>query len=171
MEMFGFLLEQLGDAARHRSEKWRSPSVAVAVELDVGQMDRQAFGAADGRERRLDVAGNAEVAAVDVQGMGDAELVQSARKRHDDVARRDAVIDVLLVEIELALVELEGADAAGIDDLDGDRLGGVHRPGDIVLDREKSFLPAIWRRRKSSLPSMTKAPLSMIGVSAISMCA
>jgi hypothetical protein len=36
-----------------------------------------------------------------VQRMRDADLQQAARQRQDDVARRDAVVDVLLVEIEL----------------------------------------------------------------------
>ena len=71
-------------------------------------------------------------------GCGTPSSCSAARERQDDVARRDAVVDVLLVEIELALVELEGADAAGIDDLDRDRLRGVHGPGDVVLDRLRS---------------------------------
>ena len=66
--------------------------------------------------------------------MHDAELFQRARQGHDDLPRRHVVVDVLLVEIELALIELEGADAAGIDHLDGDRLRRMHGPGDVVLD-------------------------------------
>ena len=88
----------------------------------------------------LDIAGNAEIAAVDVQRVGDAELLQRAGERQDDLPRRHVVVDVLLVEIELALIELEGADAAGIDDLDGDRLRGMHGPGDVVLDRLEVLL-------------------------------
>ena len=44
------------------------------------------------------------------------------------------IVDVLLVEIELALIEFEIADAAGVHHLDRDRLRGVHGPGDIILD-------------------------------------
>ena len=49
---------------------------AVAVELDMRQVQRQAVGGAHGGERRLDVAGDAEVAGVHVQRMGDTELEQ-----------------------------------------------------------------------------------------------
>src|SRR5262249_40852175 len=75
--------------------------------------------------------------------MGHTELLHGAGERQDDLARRDLVIDVLLVEIELALVELEGADAARIDYLDGDRLRGMQDPGDVVLDRRKILLGCI----------------------------
>ena len=125
MEMLGYFFRSSAICAAPE-EKWRSPLGAVAVELDMRQMQRQALGGADRRQRRLDVAGDAEVAAVHVQRMRHAELQQAARQRQDDVARRDAVVDVLLVEIELALVELEGADAAGVHDLHRDRLRGVH---------------------------------------------
>ena len=101
---------------------------------------RQAFRRADRGQRRLDIAGDAEIAAVNVQRMRDAELLQRARQRQDDLPRRHVVVDVLLVEIELALIELEGADAAGIDHLDGDGLRGVHGPGDVVLDRLEVLL-------------------------------
>ena len=63
-----------------------------------------------------------------------------ARERQDDLARRHVVVDVLLVEIELALIELERADAARVDDLDGDGLRGMHGPGDVVLDRLEVLL-------------------------------
>src|SRR5262249_60728531 len=93
-----------------------------------------AFRGADRRERRFDIAGNTEIAAMHMQGVDDAELSERARERQDDLPRRDMVVDVLLVEIELALIELEGADAAGIDHLDGDGLRRMHGPGDVVLD-------------------------------------
>ena len=139
MEMLGFLAQQLGDAGGAGIEMAVAAD-AVAVELDVRQVQRQALGGADGRQRRLHVAGNAEVAAVHVQRMRHAELQEPARQRQQDVAGRDAVVGVLLVEIEFALVELEGADAAGVDDLDRDRLGGVHGPGDVVLDLREIVL-------------------------------
>ncbi len=113
---------------------------AVAQELRVRHVDAQALRRADRVERRLDIAGDAEIAAMDVQRMHDAELFERAREREDDLSRRDVVVDVLLVEIELALVELEGADAAGVHYLYGDRLRCVHGPGDIVLDRREVLL-------------------------------
>ncbi len=69
-------------------------------------------------KRRMHAAGDAEVAAVDVHRMRDAQLLHAARERQDDVARGQAVVHVLLVEVERALVELEGVDAAGVHDLD-----------------------------------------------------
>ena len=54
---------------------------AVAVELDVGEVDRQALGRLHGRQRRVDVAGHAQVAAVDVQRVRHAELVHRPRQR------------------------------------------------------------------------------------------
>jgi len=55
-------------------------------------------------------------------------------------ARCHAVIDVLLIKVELALIELEGANATGVHDLDGDGLRRVHGPADVILDgREISF--------------------------------
>ena len=39
-----------------------------------------------------------------------------------------------LVNIERPLIELEGADAAGIDDLDRDRLRRIENPADVVVD-------------------------------------
>src|SRR4029077_1444155 len=95
---------------------------AITVELNMVEMERQAFRGADGRERRLHIARHAEIAAMDVQWMHDAELLQRTRQRHDDVARRNVIIDVLLVEIELALIEFEIADTAGVHHLDRDRL-------------------------------------------------
>ena len=76
-------------------------------------------------QRRLDVAGHAEVAAVDVQRMRHAELVQRARQRVHHLARRDLPVHVRLVDVELALVELEGRDAARVDHLHAHRLAGV----------------------------------------------
>ena len=96
-----------GDARGTRGELHVAFGI-VAVELDVGEMDGQAIDAADRIERRLDAARDAKVAAVNVQGMGDAQLLQAARERDDDVARGNAVVNVFFVEVELALVELEG---------------------------------------------------------------
>ena len=53
---------------------------------------------------------------------------------------REAVVRVLLVEVERALVKLERADAARVHDLDGERLRGLHRPADVVLDEGHALL-------------------------------
>src|SRR5665648_209505 len=127
------LVEELDDLRRSGREL-AIPLRPIGVELDVGEVDRQSFRSTDRGERRLHVARHAEIAAVDVERMGDAELFQRAGEIDDDLPRRNAVIGVLLIEIELALVEFEGADAAGIDHFDRDGLGRVHGPGDIILD-------------------------------------
>ena len=134
MEMFGRLVDQLGDLRRAGGEVAVALG-AVAVELDVRQVERQALRGADGGERRLHVAGHAEIGGMHVQGVGEPKLLHGAREGENDLPRGHVVVDVLLVEIELALIELEGADAAGIDHLDGDGLARVQDPGDIILDR------------------------------------
>ena len=91
-------------------------------------------------KRRMHAAGDAEVAAVDVDRVRDAQLLHAARERQDDVARGQAVVHVLLVEVEGALIELEGVDAAGVHDLDRERLSGVHGEGDVVLDEGEVLL-------------------------------
>ncbi len=97
-------------------------------------MNGKAFRGVDRRQRGLDVAGNAEVVAVDMQRMRHAELVHRSRQRPDDRARRHAVMRHGIVDAERAAIELEGADAAGIDHLD--RMGGGRpdHPGDVVVD-------------------------------------
>ena len=66
--------------------------------------------------------------------MGDAQLPHRAREGGHDAPRRHAVVGGRNVEAELAAVELEGADAAGIDHLHRHRMCGAHHPGDIVVD-------------------------------------
>ena len=126
-------VHRLGELQRGRRELLR-PLVAVGVELDVRQVRRQAFERGDGLERRADVAGHAEVAAVDVQRVRHAELAQRARQRVQHLARRDLPVHMVLVDVELALVELEGRDAARVDDLHAHRLAGVDRPRGVVAD-------------------------------------
>ena len=72
-------VDGFGDA-RGARRKLHVAFGVVAVELDVRQVDRQAFRAADGIERRLDAAGNAQVAAVNVDRVDDAQFLQAARQ-------------------------------------------------------------------------------------------
>ena len=53
-----------------------------------------------------------EIAAVNVQWMREPQRAHAVGQRGEDLPRRDAVAGVLLVQIELALIELEGVDAA-----------------------------------------------------------
>ena len=107
---------------------------AVAVELDVREMDRHAFGGLHGGERRCHVAGHAEIAGMDMQRMRYREFMQRTRQRRKNRARGHAVMRMRFVDVEVARVELECADAPGVDDLDGDALGGIQRPGNVVVD-------------------------------------
>ena len=79
----------------------------VGVKLDVRQVDWQPLHRFDGCERRLDVAGHPQIAPVHVEGMADAALVQAACEIEQDLARRQPIVDVLFIQIELALVEFE----------------------------------------------------------------
>ena len=108
--------------------------LAVAVELQMGEMQRQALRRRDGRERGLDVAGDAEIVAMDVQRMRHAELVDGALQRLDDGARGDAVERHDVVERECTHVGLEGDGAAGIDHLDAERARRCQRPGHVVAN-------------------------------------
>ncbi len=116
-------------------ENLRSPSVPYAVELDVRQVHRQAFDRVHRRQRRLDVAGHAQVAAVHVQRVRHADVVHGLRQRLQDLPWRDAVVGMRLVEVEHALIELEGRDAARVHHLEPDALGVRDGPGDVVVDR------------------------------------
>ena len=78
--MFAMRVDGLRDAAGAGGELAIAFG-AVAVELDVREMDRQAFGGVHGRERRVDVARHAKVAAMHVQRMRHAELVHRPRQR------------------------------------------------------------------------------------------
>ena len=65
-------------------------------------------------------------------------------------------VRVRLVDVELALVELEGRDAARVDDLHAHRLAGVDRPADVVADALEARRPRpASRSNSSSLPSIT----------------
>ena len=56
-------------------------AAAVAVELDVREVGAVAFEGLHGGERRVPVAGHAEVVAVDVDGVRQAEVVGGWRRR------------------------------------------------------------------------------------------
>ncbi len=127
-------VDRLGDARRPR-RKTPVALRAVAVELDVGQVQGQAPGGADGLLRGRDVTGHTQVTAVHVQRVRHAELVYGAAQDLDHGARCDVrVVGVGLVEVERALVEFEGADPARVHDLDGQGLGGLEGPGHVVVD-------------------------------------
>ncbi len=108
----------------------------------MGEVDGEALRRLYGGDRRLHIAGNAEIVAVDMRRVWHAEIGDRFLQRLHDGAGRDAVIGHLVVEIEGAGVELEGFGAARIDDLETDRLGMLERPGDIVFQLVAAGAPA-----------------------------
>ena len=126
-------VHRLGDLRRGGGEA----AVAlgpVGMELDVSQMDREALGGVHGGQGRRVVAGNPQIAGVDMQGVRDPQLIHRPTQGADDVPRGERVVGVALIHVERAGIEFEGADPAGVDHLDTDALGGVQGPGDIVVD-------------------------------------
>ena len=76
---------------RRRRREATLALLAVAIELQVGEMQRQALRRRDGRERRLGAARHAEIVAMHVQRMRNAELMNRMLQRLDDAARGNAV--------------------------------------------------------------------------------
>ena len=92
--------------------------LAVAVELKMRQMQRQAFRRGDRRERGFEVPGQPEIVAVNMQRMRHADLMHRLLQRLDDRAAGHAVIGHDVVERKGADIVLERRDAAGVDDFD-----------------------------------------------------
>ena len=113
----------------------RVPVVAaVGVELQVGHVGAVAFEHLHGFERGGDVARRAEVVAVQVQRVRQAQLIDDLGQAGDDLRRRDlAVAGDRLVQLLGVLAPLPGRDAAGVDRLDAVDLGRPDEPGDDVL--------------------------------------
>jgi hypothetical protein len=89
------------------------------MKLDMGQMQGQPCDPLDSRKRGLHIARHAQVTAMDMERMGHPQFIHGTRQGRQDLARCDPIVDILLVEIELALIEFESIDPAGIDHLDG----------------------------------------------------
>ena len=109
------------------------------MKLRMSQMDRQPIRCADRCQRRLNVSRHAEIATVNMERMGESQLMHSPGEDSDDGRRRDAILGMRRIDIESTRPELEGADAPWIHDLDRDRLGCRDHPGDIVVDH------GLWR--------------------------
>ena len=76
-------VHRLGEARRGGGEAALA-LLAVAVELQMREMQRQAVGRLDRGERGVGVAGQAEIVAVDVQRMRHAERVHRMLQRQHD---------------------------------------------------------------------------------------
>ena len=57
--------------------------------------------------------------------MGHLQILERLRQRLQNLAWRDAVVNVLVVEIELALIEFERGNPTGIHDFQRQRLACV----------------------------------------------
>ena len=110
-------------------------AAAVAVELDVRDVGAVAFEGLHRFERRLPVAGHAEVVAVDVHGMRQAKLGRRLGDAADDLPRRDVeVIDRLVEAVDVAgLMALPDFDAARVHELRRVTLRRAEQPGDERL--------------------------------------
>ena len=108
----------------------------------MGEVDGEPLRRLDGGDRRLHIAGDAEIVAVDMRRMGHAEIGDGLLKQFHDGAGGDAVIGHLVIEIEGAGVELEGFGAARVDDLEANRLRMLKRPGHIVFQLVAAGAPA-----------------------------
>ena len=64
----------------------------------------------------------------------ETEFLYPPRKCLQYLPRGNAVAFILFIEVEFTLIELEGIDAAGIDDLYRQRLGRLQGPCDVVGD-------------------------------------
>jgi len=128
------MLTQRGDQFGRGGGEGLAIPAAVTVELGVGEVDREAIGGADRGQRAGDVARYPEVAAVDMQRMGQADRMHRFGQTANDLARGHAVARMGRVDVELAGIEFEGIDATRVDDFDADRLRGGDHEGDIVVD-------------------------------------
>ena len=117
-------------------------AAAVAVELDVRQVAAVAFERLHRFERRRPVAGHAEVVAVDVDRVRQAEFVGRLGDAADDLPRRDVeVVDRARRGRERCrLLLLPDLDAAGVDELRRIALGRAEQPGDEVPSAARGSL-------------------------------
>ena len=130
------LVDIVGQGRRFRVERGLVAfAPAVAVELDVGDVPAMPLEGFHRFQRRLPVAGQAQVVAVDVDRMRQFQCVHRRRRFADDLPRRDTeVIDGFVHRVHVAAgVALPNLDAARIDQLDGVRFGGAQQPGDEAL--------------------------------------
>ncbi|OIQ69761.1 hypothetical protein GALL_486360 [mine drainage metagenome] len=105
---------------------------AVAVELDMGDVHRQPFRRLHRGQGGVGISRHAEVAGVDVEGVGHAQVVQRLRQGVQDLTRADAVMRIQLVDVEVADVEFECRNSARIDHFERHRLGVIQGPAHVV---------------------------------------
>ena len=120
---------------RRRGREFPVPFLPVTVELYVGQVHWLALGRSNGIERRPVIARHPQVAGMDVQRVGDADGVQRVEQGGQDGARRQSVMPVGFIKVQLPLVELERVDAAGVDYLDAHGPCCLYGPCHVVVDK------------------------------------
>ena len=70
-------------------------------------MQPPAFDRIDSGHRGGNIAGQAEIAAMNVQRMSEPQGLNSVRQRSQDLPRRYAKMQVLVIDIQMPLIELE----------------------------------------------------------------
>ena len=68
----------------------------------MGQMQRQAVDRADGLQGCVDIAGHAEIVAVEMQRVRQAEIARRLGQRGHDATGRQAVMRACALETEIA---------------------------------------------------------------------
>ena len=121
---------------------------AIGVKLQVRQMHRQAARRCNGRQRSLDIAGNAKVVGMDVEGMRHADIDGRLLKRLDNGARGDAIMRHHIVQIKAAQIILERRCRSGIDDLDAKAARRGQNCRDIIADGGAAFAIADHAQQK-----------------------
>ncbi len=132
-------IDRLGQAGSSGGETARSV-LAVSVELQVGDVQAGVAGGIHGRQRGFGVARHAEVAAMQVKRMRQAQCLGCRLQGVDDGAGGDLAVRHGVVEAEAAGVGLERSGGARIDRLDPDRSAARQHARRVVGDRRWAFL-------------------------------
>ena len=141
----GMGAEVLRDLRRARARPPAGPA-AVGVELEVREVRAPALERAQRVERRAPVARDAEVVAVDVDGMREPELVHRAGDRVDHLPRRDAG-DVVVERGDVAVAALPALDAARVDELDPVAARRLQPPRDRVAHARRVAADQVEQRQ------------------------
>ncbi len=105
-------------------------------------MQPQTLRRVDGGERRLHIAGKAEIVHVQMQRMAYAGRVHGALHALENLARGEAVFRHNVVEREGPDILLEGVHAAGVHAFDADGARRLQRRADIVLHDVEALIVA-----------------------------
>ena len=111
-------------------------------------MQPQALRGVDRGERRLDIAGKAEIVHVQMQRMAYAGRVHGALHALENLARGEAVFRHHVVEREGPHILLERVDAAGVHAFNADGPRRLQRRADIILHDVRALIVAERRQHE-----------------------